>query len=64
MVWGGALILAGIGVFFRIHQVMPKIAQIEQFSSAMVFIRMSFYILGILLVVGGSKKIYDNYPRR
>ncbi|MBW1840622.1 MAG: hypothetical protein JRF27_01605 [Deltaproteobacteria bacterium] len=63
MVWGAMLAMAGIGVFFRIPQVMPRIEQIEQFSSVLFFIRFSFYLLGILLVGGGAKKIYDNYNR-
>jgi len=61
IVWGIALVLAGIGVFFRIPQVMPRIEQIEQFSSIMFFIRFCFYFLGVLLIGGGAKKIYDNY---
>jgi len=63
MVWGAMLVMAGVGVFFRIPQVMPRIEQIGQFSSVMFFIRFSFYLLGILLVGGGAKKIYDNYTR-
>ena len=62
-IWGVALVFAGIAVFFRIPQVMPRIEKIEQFSSAMVYIRFCFYLLGILLVGGGSKKIYDNYRK-
>jgi hypothetical protein len=61
MIWGIALALAGIGVFYRIPQVMPKIEQIEYFSSVMFFVRFCFYLLGVLLIGGGSKKIYDNY---
>jgi len=61
MVWGVALAVAGIGVFYRIPQVMPKIEQIEYFSSVMFFVRFCFYLLGVLLISGGSKKIYDNY---
>jgi hypothetical protein len=61
MVWGVALVLAGIGVFFRIPQVMPRIKQIEQFSSIIGFIYFCFYLLGILLIIGGSKKICDHY---
>lgn len=61
MIWGIALVLAGIGVFYRIPQVMPKIERIEQFSSAMFYVRFCFYLLGVLLIGGGSKKIYDNY---
>ncbi|MFO7666265.1 MAG: hypothetical protein R6V76_06580 [Desulfobacterales bacterium] len=60
-VWGIILILAGIGVFYRIPQVMPKIEKIGQFSSAMFFIRFCFYLLGILLIGGGLKKVYHNY---
>ncbi|MBU0987733.1 MAG: hypothetical protein KKH68_10835 [Proteobacteria bacterium] len=59
--WGVALFLAGVGVFFRIPQVMPKIEKIEQFSSVMFFVRFSFYLIAVLLVGGGTKKIYDNY---
>lgn len=60
LVWGIALILAGIGVFFRIPYVMPKIQTIEQFSGVIFFIRVSFYLLGILLIGGGAKKIFDH----
>ena len=59
MSWGIALVLAGIGVFIRIPQVMPQIETIEHFSSAIFIIRFCFYLLGILLIVGGAKKIYD-----
>ena len=60
IIWGVALLLAGIGVFFRIPQVMPRLAQIEYFASGMFYIKFCFYLLGILLVVGGAKKIYDH----
>lgn len=63
IIWGVALTLAGLGVFYRIPQVMPRIEQIKQFSSVMGFIRFSFYLLGVLLVVGGLKKIYDYYRK-
>jgi len=63
MVWGVVLVLAGVGVFFRIPQVMPRIKQIEQFSSIIGFIYFCFYLLGILLIIGGSKKIYDRYQK-
>ena len=63
MIWGVALTLAGIGVFFRIPQVMPKIEKIEYFSSSLYFIRFCFYLLGVLLVWGGTKKLYENYRK-
>jgi len=55
--WGILLAVAGLGVFYRIPQVMPKIEQIRQFSSGLLFIRLCLYLIGILLLAGGSKKI-------
>lgn len=63
IVWGGLLTLAGIGVFFRIPHVMPKIKQIGAFSSSGGFIYFCLFLLGILLVFGGVKKIRDNYKK-
>jgi len=61
LAWGVALVLAGVGVFFRIPYVMPRVEKIEQFKQVLFFVRLSFYLLGVLLVAGGAKKIYDNY---
>lgn len=63
VIYGIVLTLVGIGVFYRIPQVMPKIEKIQQFSSMMGFIRFSFYLLGLLLIGGGLKKIYENYKK-
>ena len=61
LIWGAALLLAGIGVFFRIPQVMPRIRSIEPFAAIIGFIQFCFYLLGALLVGGGAKKIYHSY---
>ncbi|MEW5909760.1 MAG: hypothetical protein AB1659_08175 [Thermodesulfobacteriota bacterium] len=63
MLWGIALVLAGIGIFFRIPQVMPRIESIGVFSSsfASAFIRFCFYFMGVILIGGGSKKIYGYF---
>ena len=63
LVWGIALVLAGTGVFFRIPYVMPKVEKIESFTGVLFFVRLSFYLLGILLVSGGAKKIVDHFKR-
>ena len=63
VIYGIALTLAGIGVFYRIPQVMPKVEQMQQFSSVIGFIRFSFYLMGVLLIGGGLKKIYMNYKK-
>jgi hypothetical protein len=57
LIWGIALFLSGIGVFYRIPQVMPKIISIIDSNAAVIFIRFSFYFIGILLAGGGVKKI-------
>jgi Ni,Fe-hydrogenase I cytochrome b subunit len=59
--WGVILVLAGIGVFIRIPQVMPKIEEIEFFSAVIIWVRFCFYLLGVLLIGGGLKKVYENY---
>ena len=58
LIWGILLLLAGIGVFFRIPQVMPEIKKIEHFARYIFFIYFCFYLIGILLIVGGGKKVY------
>ncbi|RPH50205.1 MAG: hypothetical protein EHM85_11295 [Desulfobacteraceae bacterium] len=63
LVWGIALIFAGIGVFYRIPTAMLRIETIGQFSSAKFFIRFCFYFMGVLLIGGGIKKVYNNYRK-
>ncbi len=64
LVWAVALILAGLGVFYRIPQVMPRVREITYFSGIMPFIYFCFYLMGVLLVGGGVKKLVDHYRRR
>ena len=61
LIWGIALMLAGFGVFYRIPQVMPRLAQIEGFANAMGFIQFCFYLMGIILVGGGAKKVVRHF---
>lgn len=63
LIWGIALVLAGIGVFFRLPQVWPNIEQIEIFRPVLPFIRFSFYLMGIILIGGGGKKVYEHFHR-
>ncbi len=63
-VWAVALIMAGLGVFYRIPQVMPRVREIAYFSGIMPFIYFCFYLMGILLVGGGVKKLIGLYRRR
>lgn len=64
IIYGGILILAGVGVFFRIPQVLPELArQYESIRASLPFIRVCFYLLGCLLIGGGVMKIHFNYKR-
>jgi len=60
LIWGILLLAAGVGVFFRIPQVMPQIQTIKTFASIIGYIYFCFYLLGFLLILGGAKKIHAN----
>jgi hypothetical protein len=60
-IWGTALLIAGIGVFLRVPQVMPKVESIAQFAAMAPVIRFCFYFMGALLIGGGAKKILNHY---
>ena len=61
VVWGIALVMMGIMVFFRIPQVMPEIEQIGTFSSSIGFIKFCFYFMAVMLIAGGGKKLYRQF---
>ena len=66
LIWGAALVLMGLGVFYRIPQVMPNVEKIDFFSSptSLMLVRISSYLLGFFLLFGGGKKIYENRSRK
>ena len=61
LIWGALLVAAGVGLFFRIPQVMPQIRQIEYFAGVLPFIYFCFYFMAVFLIGGGAKKIYRHY---
>ena len=61
LIWGVALTVVGIGVFLRIPQVMPQLEKMEQFSGAIWFIRFCFYLMGVILIGGGIKKVLNHF---
>ncbi len=62
-IWAVALILAGLGVIYRIPQVMPSIEQIPMFAAASGFIRFCFYFMALFLIGGGCKKLFQYYRK-
>ncbi|MCU0602176.1 MAG: hypothetical protein MUC33_05885 [Desulfobacterales bacterium] len=63
LVWGVLLVTAGVGLFFRIPEVMPQVRQIEYFTGVLPFIHFCFYFMAVFLIAGGAKKIYANYKK-
>jgi hypothetical protein len=61
IVWGLLLVLAGVGLLFRIPQVMPQIRQIESLDAALPFIYFCFYFMAVFLIAGGVRKLYLNW---
>jgi hypothetical protein len=57
-IWGGALLLMGVAVMFRIPQIMAKLSGIKQYESGNPFLQFCLYLIGVLLIGGGIKKLY------
>lgn len=60
LVWGALLVLAGVGLLFRIPQVMPQIEQIAYFTAVIPFIYFCMYFVAVFLIAGGARKLYLN----
>ena len=61
IIWGVLLILMGIALIFRTPFVMERIVQIEYYADIKWLVRIILYITAVMLIVGGSRKLYDNY---
>ena len=59
--YGIVLIAVGIGVFFRIPQVMPELANIEFFKDKIGIAKFCFYLLGVMLVLAGGIRVKSSY---
>ncbi len=59
--YGIILVAVGIGVFYRIPQVMLQVETIEFFRQKLFLVKSCFYILGVFLVLAGGIQIYKNY---
>jgi len=61
LLWAFALILMGLGVVFRVPVVVRKLVSDTGLESGIFFIYFSFYLIAIILIGGGIKKIYNYY---
>lgn len=62
--WGIVLVLAGIGVIYRIPQVLPKLAHIETFAKTMWLAQFGSYLLAFLLIGGGARKLIRHFTSK
>jgi hypothetical protein len=60
-VWGLLLLMAGVGLIFRIPQLIPQIRQIQSLDAALPFIYFCFYFMAAILIGGGARKLYLNW---
>lgn len=58
IVWGLLLVMAGVGLIFRIPQLIPQIRQIQSLDAALPFIYFCFYFMVVILIGGGARKLY------
>jgi len=59
--YGIVLLAVGLGVFYRIPQVMPQIETIEFFRQKLAVVKFCLYMLGTFLFATGAMRIYKNY---
>jgi hypothetical protein len=60
LIWGVLLALMGTALLVRSPQVTGRIIQIEYYAPVKWFIRIILYLIGLMLIGGGSSKIYTH----
>ena len=60
LVWGILLTLMGIAFFLKIPEIITNAKTIETFGAGIGFVYFCLYMIDLILVVGGVKKIYAN----
>ena len=59
LVWGIALAAAGVGLFFRLPERIPQLLETYgSFAAMKYFVYFVCYLVAVLLIIGGSRKIY------
>ncbi len=58
LVWGVALLLAGIGVFFVLPERLAQLKAAGRTDFFILFTRLSLYLIAVMLIGGGAMKIY------
>ena len=61
LIWGAALTLMGVAVFFKVPQVVPKLEAMGQSAFTITFFRICIYIMGLILIGGGIRKLIQHF---
>jgi hypothetical protein len=62
LVWGVALAAAGVGLFFRFPEVIPRLLEkYGAFAAMRYFVYFVCYLAAVVLIIGGARKIYAYY---
>ncbi len=64
LIWGIALVLAGVGMFVYIPQRTAELAQSSHFFGNIVVARVCLYLMAAILVGGGAKKIISYFKSK
>lgn len=64
LVYGIGLIAVGLSVFYRIPIIIPKLQIIEFFNKNILLPKIALYILGVLLIIAGSIRIFNSLKKR
>ncbi len=62
LIWAAALILMGVAVFFRVPAVAEQVAAAFETEKGLYFFRFSFYLIAVILIGGGIRKIQKFWP--
>ena len=63
IIWGILLAVVGASVIYNVPQKIIEIQNSKLSTFSLLFLKFSFYFLGLLLLAGGIKKIIDNYRK-
>lgn len=61
LVWGTALTLMGLALFFKVPELMVRVAEVPTLAGASSFVRFSLYFVAVVLMAGGVGKISIQY---
>ncbi|MCP4024069.1 MAG: hypothetical protein GY729_19665 [Desulfobacteraceae bacterium] len=59
--YGIILIAVGLGVIYRIPEVMLKVEEIEFFAKKLLLLKICFYILAGMLMIAGGIRIFKSH---